>query len=196
VRERERELSDAAQRADEADPCGWSTRECAGNGGHVAGAPWWKGSRGEWYVVVQVIVILLIAAGPRTWHGWPPWAFPDGWPVTFAALALLVGGACLAAGGVVRLGKAVTPLPYPPENAVLRETGPYRVVRHPMYCGVVLSAFGWALVSRGWLTLAYVVAGFVFIVFKVRREEKWLVERFPDYAAYQRRVRKLIPFVY
>jgi protein-S-isoprenylcysteine O-methyltransferase Ste14 len=65
-----------------------------------------------------------------------------------------------------------------------------------MYCGVILAAFGWALVSRGWLTLAYAVAGFVFIVFKVRREEKWLVERFPDYPAYQSRVRKLIPFVY
>jgi protein-S-isoprenylcysteine O-methyltransferase Ste14 len=65
-----------------------------------------------------------------------------------------------------------------------------------MYSGVILAGLGWALVSRGWLTLAYVLAGFLFIVIKVRREEKWLRERFPDYATYQTRVRKLIPFVY
>ncbi|MBK8233228.1 MAG: hypothetical protein IPK72_22280 [Candidatus Eisenbacteria bacterium] len=53
-----------------------------------------------------------------------------------------------------------------------------------------------ALVRHGWLTLAYVLAGWLFIEAKVRREEAWLRERFPDYAAYQRRVRKLIPFVY
>jgi protein-S-isoprenylcysteine O-methyltransferase Ste14 len=159
-------------------------------------APWWKGSRGEWYVVVQVIVILLIAVGPRTWHGWPSCPFPNGWGVTFGGLALMTGGMCLAAGSGIRLGRALTPLPRPSEDSVLRETGPYRVVRHPMYCGVILAAFGWAMVSHGWLTLAYVGIGFLFLVFKVRREEEWLVERFPDYAAYQRRVRKLIPFVY
>jgi protein-S-isoprenylcysteine O-methyltransferase Ste14 len=65
-----------------------------------------------------------------------------------------------------------------------------------MYSGVMVAATGWALVRHGWLTLVYVLAGWVFIEVKVRREEKWLLERFPGYAAYQRRVRKLIPFVY
>jgi protein-S-isoprenylcysteine O-methyltransferase Ste14 len=65
-----------------------------------------------------------------------------------------------------------------------------------MYCGVIIAALGWVLVSRGWLTLGYVLAACVFVDVKVRREEKWLLERFPAYAAYQRRVRKLIPFVY
>lgn len=162
----------------------------------MAEAAWWKGSRGEWYVVVQIILILLIAVGPRTWGGWPNWPFPEGRLVSLAGLALLVGGACLAAGGAVKLGADLTPLPYPPARAVLHETGAYRVVRHPMYCGVILAAFGWALVSRGWLTIAYVIVGCIFLDVKVRREEKWLVERFPDYPAYQRRVRKLIPFVY
>jgi len=61
---------------------------------------------------------------------------------------------------------------------------------------LILASLGWALVTEGWLRMAYVVAGFAFLVFKVRREEAWLVERFPEYAAHQRRVRKLIPFVY
>jgi protein-S-isoprenylcysteine O-methyltransferase Ste14 len=72
----------------------------------------------------------------------------------------------------------------------------YRVVRHPMYCGAILAAFGWALLSHGWLTILYAAAAFVFIDVKVRREEKWLLERFPEYEGYQRRVRKFVPFVY
>lgn len=90
----------------------------------------------------------------------------------------------------------LTPLPYPAAKAVLHETGAYRVVHHPINCGVIIAAFGWALVNHGWLTTTYVVAGFVFLDVKVGLEEKWLVERFPAYTAYQRRGRKLIPFVY
>ena len=162
----------------------------------MAAAAWWKGTRGEWYVVVQIVLVVLIAVGPRTWNGWPSWPFPGGRLVSLAGLALLVGGAGLAVGGAAKLGATLTPLPYPAANAVLQETGVYRVVRHPMYCGVILSGFGWALLSHGWLTLGYVLAGCVFIEVKVRQEEKWLLERFPGYSAYQRRVRKLIPFVY
>ena len=57
-------------------------------------------------------------------------------------------------------------------------------------------ALGWALYVQGWLTLGYVVALFVFLDAKSRREERWLAERFPAYADYQQRVRKLIPFLY
>lgn len=159
-------------------------------------AAWWKGTRGEWYVVVQVALVVLIAVAPRTWNGWPSWPFPRGPLVFLAGLALLVGGAGLALGGALKLGRALTPLPHPAADAVLQESGAYRVVRHPMYCGVILAASGWVLLRRGWLTLGCVLAAWVFIEFKVRREEKWLLERFPGYAAYQRRVRKLIPYLY
>ena len=50
--------------------------------------------------------------------------------------------------------------------------------------------------SWGWLTLGYVFAHFVLLDVKSRREEKWLAEKFPTYAAYARRVRNLVPFLY
>lgn len=162
----------------------------------MAATAWWKGRRGEWYVVAQVLLVALIVAGPRTWNGWPGWPFPGGRWASIVGIALLVGGLGLAGAGIASLGAGLTPLPYPAEGAVLRETGVYGLVRHPMYSGVMLAATGWALVRHGWLTLVYVLAGWLFIELKVRREEKWLLGRFPGYAAYQRRVRKLIPFVY
>lgn len=158
--------------------------------------PWWRGARGEWLVVGQVVLIGLVFFGPRRVPGRPAWGFPfpQVWPVAGSVL-MAVGGALLVAG-FIRLGRGLTPLPYPKDGAELIQAGPYALVRHPMYGGGIGLALGWALYVEGWLTLGYVVALFVFLDAKSRREERWLAEKFPAYAAYQRRVRKLIPFLY
>jgi protein-S-isoprenylcysteine O-methyltransferase Ste14 len=107
---------------------------------------------------------------------------------------VLGGGLLLAAA--LRLGPGLTPLPYPRPGGALVDTGPFALVRHPMYSGGFLLALGWALVVRSWLTLGYVVLLFVFLDLKSRREERWLHEKFPAYRDYQRRVRRLVPFLY
>jgi protein-S-isoprenylcysteine O-methyltransferase Ste14 len=157
---------------------------------------WWKGSRGEWLVVVQVLLIALVFFGPRTLSALPTWSLP------FAAVCPIVGGALMIAGigflmsGLVKLGRGLTPLPYPKGDARLIETGPFGLVRHPMYSGGLVLALGWAVCVRGWLTLGYVIVLFLFLDRKSKREEAWLVEKFPTYGDYQRRVRKLVPFLY
>ena len=158
--------------------------------------PWWKGARGEWLVVGQVLLVGLVLFGPRTVAGLPAWVlpYPRAWPVAGGVL-MFAGGALLVAG-LVRLGRGLTPLPFPRDGADLIQTGPFALVRHPMYSGGLVLGVGWTLCVQGWLTLGYVVALFVFLDAKSRREERWLAEKFPAYAAYRRRVRKLIPFVY
>lgn len=162
----------------------------------VRPSSWWAGARGEWLVVVQGLLMTLVFFGPRTVFGRPAWSFPfpHVWPVVGGVL--MAAGAVLLVAGLVCLRRALTPLPYPKEGAHLIQTGPYALVRHPMYCGGMVLALGWALHVQGWLTLAYVVLLCVFLDVKSRREERWLAEKFPDYAAYQRRVCKLIPFLY
>ena len=157
-------------------------------------APWWRGARGEWYVVAQFGLFALVAFGPRTWPGWP--RIPDAFGARVASIALLAAGFLLMLAGILRLGSKITPLPLPVEAAELHTGGPYRIVRHPMYAGAILMAFGWALHARGWLTVGYAAILFAFFDLKTRREEKWLCEKFSGYAAYRKRVRKLIPFIY
>ena len=158
--------------------------------------PWWKGTHGEWFVVGQVALIVLVFFGPRNWAGWPAWVTPFTWLGSIAGGVLLAAGILLLSLAIFRLGSNLTPVPYPKDAGTLIETGPYRLVRHPMYCGGILIALGWALLVHGWLTLIYALIMLVFFDIKSRREEKWLKAKYPGYQAYQKRVRKLIPFVY
>jgi protein-S-isoprenylcysteine O-methyltransferase Ste14 len=158
--------------------------------------PWWKGTHGEWYVVVQFALFALVVLGPRTWSGWPTWTLPYTPLGSIAGAALLLVGGLLIAAGIFRLGANLTAVPYPKDKATLIETGPYQLVRHPMYSGGIFMALGWALWVHGWLTIGYAIMLFVFFEVKARREEQWLKDKFSGYTAYQKRVRKLIPFVY
>ena len=159
-------------------------------------AAWWKGRRGEWYVVAQVALFMLVAIGPRAWGGWPDWVFPDHVVVRAIGVALLLGGACLLIAGGATLGSKLTPLPQPQPGGRLLQSGAFCIVRHPMYSGGVLAAFGWAIIRQGWLTLVYAALVFVLVDVKSRREEAWLVAEYPEYATYRSRVRRFIPFVY
>jgi protein-S-isoprenylcysteine O-methyltransferase Ste14 len=161
-----------------------------------ARSPWWQGTRGEWYVVVQVALFVLVLLGPRTWHGLPAWPAALALSATVLGLALMVGGGGLMLAAFFNLGRNLTPLPYPKEDGQLVDRGAYGLVRHPIYCGGLALAFGWALAIHGPLTFGYAVLLLVFLDMKSRREECWLCAKFPGYPSYQKRVRKLIPYIY
>jgi protein-S-isoprenylcysteine O-methyltransferase Ste14 len=158
--------------------------------------PWWTGARGEWYVIVQAVLMVLLLVGPRTPSDGLGWSLPFAPQRQVAGAVLVVAGGAFFLAGLFRLGSALTPLPYPKDNAPLVQTGPFALVRHPIYCGGLILSVGIALMVSGWLTFVYVAALFVLLDVKSRQEERWLVQKFPEYRDYQRRVRKLVPFVY
>ena len=61
-----------------------------------------------------------------------------------------------------------------------------------MFCGSV----GWALVWRSWPALVAALALGPLFDAKARAEERWLRQRFPEYAGYKRRVRRFVPWIY
>jgi protein-S-isoprenylcysteine O-methyltransferase Ste14 len=147
-------------------------------------------------VIVQVVLMLLVLAGPRTLAGVGQWTLPFAPQRHVTGAILFVAGGAFFLAGLFRLGSALTPLPYPKDGAPLVQTGPFALVRHPIYSGGLIGAIGIALIVSGWLTFLYVAALFVLLDVKSRQEERWLAQKFPEYRDYQRRVRKLIPFLY
>ncbi len=157
--------------------------------------PWWRGQKGEWYVVVQFILFGLIAIAPLL-PGLPRWGTPWSILTLIIGLGLFLPGAALVLSGLINLGRNLSPLPHPKEDAQMVETGAYKIVRHPIYSGIILGAIGYALFTTSLLTLILSFILFLFFDLKSRREETQLTHKFSQYAAYQKRVKKLIPFIY
>src|SRR6188472_459490 len=101
------------------------------------------GPRGEGWVLMQGVLFVLV--GAAGWSLGPDWSGPPRLVGVAVGIALIAGGLALAGRGVVDLGSAMTPVPKPREDARLVDTGVYRVVRHPIYGGVMLVASGWAI---------------------------------------------------
>jgi protein-S-isoprenylcysteine O-methyltransferase Ste14 len=78
----------------------------------------------------------------------------------------------------------------------LIERGPYRVVRHPIYSGLLLMALGTAMLRARVSEFVFCAVMLVALWFKLRAEEQLLTRHFPEaYPRYRERVRALIPFV-
>lgn len=137
-------------------------------------------SRGGGWVVAQfalMAVIVVLGLLPGDWPGW----------LRAAGLVLLVIGIAGFAWSARTLGDSLTPYPRPPDDATLVQTGPYRLVRHPIYAAGTLVFVGAALAASIPATFAAALLPMLWW-FKAGVEERFLAERFPDYAEYRRRV--------
>ena len=109
---------------------------------------------------------------------------------------LVSAGAAAAVSGSIMQGKSLSPFPKPPAHARLIRRGPYALVRHPLYAGLIALSLGWACLWASARGAALALAQAVFLDAKARREECWLREKFPDYGEYASKVRRLIPWLY
>jgi protein-S-isoprenylcysteine O-methyltransferase Ste14 len=85
--------------------------------------------------------------------------------------------------------------PEPKATGALRENGPYRWIRHPMYTAVLLTCLALALESARLLDAVVFAVLFLNQWIKLRYEETLLLNRYDEYAAYMQRTKALIPFV-
>jgi len=151
------------------------------------------GQRGEGWVVLQFLLfVAVIGAG---FLG-PFWSGPARSVGAIAGLALIPLGVGLVTAGILGLRRQLTAYPRPVPGGRLIEDGVFGLVRHPMYGGAVIVALGWGLVMASPMAVAGAVVLGAFFDLKSRREETWLAEQFAGYAAYRRRTRRLIPWLY
>ena len=150
------------------------------------------GPRGEGWVLIQGVLLVVVAAAG--WSLGPDWSGPLRLASIVVGIVLIAAGMVLAVRGAIDLRGALTPLPRPRDGAALVETGVYSFVRHPIYGGLTLAGFGWAIGQASIVAVALAVALAVFLRVKSAREEAWLEQRFPAYAGYRARTRRLIPW--
>ena len=156
------------------------------------------GRRGEGWFAFQVVFMLAIAVA-----GWASDPSSGAGTTGAATLPVLGGFGLLASVLLLGLGSielrratAFSALPRPVETGSLVESGPYRFVRHPIYSALILGGFSIALLRISPLAAVMTVALAAILDLKRRREELWLIDRYPGYAAYRARTRALVPFLY
>lgn len=113
-----------------------------------------------------------------------------GWLAHPSTGSLLAGVAISLAGLALRAWAAG----HLAKNQQLASTGPYALVRNPLYLGTLLVAAGITVACRSWTLAALSAAVFLLVYLPViELEEQRLREIFPSYEGYAQRVHRLLP---
>jgi len=142
-------------------------------------------------VLIVIIVILLVRLGIFRHNGLntDPWRAGLG-------IILFVLGLGFAIWARVYIGRnwgGPMTQKYEPQ---LVTSGPYHLVRHPIYSGILIAGVGTAL-ALSWLWLIAVLLAGIYFVYSATVEERYLTEQFPDtYPAYRHSTKMLVPFVF
>ncbi len=111
-------------------------------------------------------------------------------------IALQAAAVALMAWARLTFGRRSFHASAEPTEGGLVTTGPYRFIRHPIYTAIVLFCFAGALarptlLSAG-LALLILAGGLI----RMLLEERLLLARYPEYADYAARTKRMVPYVF
>lgn len=121
---------------------------------------------------------------------------PDTLLFGMAGLFLIVSGLGFSAWARHHLGRYWSSMVQIKVGHRLITTGPYRIVRNPMYTGILIAFCGTAIAIGEMFAFVALLIGLVSIWVKIQSEEEILTEKFgEEYLQYKREVKALIPFL-
>lgn len=117
-------------------------------------------------------------------------------PVLLAAIGLVAAGLMLCVWARIALGGNWSGTVTLKHDHEIVRTGPYRMIRHPIYTGLLLMFLGTALARGDWRGALALVIAFAALWRKLRMEERWLGEFFGSaYAEYRAASWALVPWL-
>ncbi|HTA86515.1 MAG TPA: isoprenylcysteine carboxylmethyltransferase family protein [Silvibacterium sp.] len=147
--------------------------------------------------VVLIGVTLLFNLSPWLMSGWLTERLtPESARVVLGGAVLTVAGMLFSVWARLTLGRNWSGTVTIKQDHELIQRGPYRIVRHPIYTGMLLAMLGTAFIygiARCFLGVPIVGLGFWL---KVQIEEQFMVQQFGEqYVRYRQEVRALIPYI-
>jgi protein-S-isoprenylcysteine O-methyltransferase Ste14 len=137
--------------------------------------------------------VILIRAYPRFFRHHLYFPTP---PYRAAGVIICAAGVAIAIWARHTLGTNWSGTPTIKEGHELAERGPYRLVRHPIYTGILLAMIGTGIGSAQTKHLFIIGLAVAILWTKLRIEESLMLRQFPQtYPDYMRRTKALIPFV-
>ncbi len=160
-------------------------------GAHSGGSDFEK-SQGElsWttpvFVVTHVSMVFLSITGG--WMGWHELSLP----VSIVGFVLVLAGVVITRVARKTLAEHFSIFLKADDSHELITDGVYGRIRHPLYTAELLIQLGAPLAACTPEALIFLPIGIVLVSLRVATEEKLLGERYPEYAAYVARTRRLI----
>jgi protein-S-isoprenylcysteine O-methyltransferase Ste14 len=158
-----------------------------------AGGGSWRRFMGLRLVMIVLIVALLQSRSLRELLTDAQRQLDHSGVLGASGVALCAVGFALAFSARYHLGRNWGPPMTRRQQPELVTSGPYALIRHPIYTGLLLAMLGSAIgMNLFWLPL--LVPALVYFVYSARREEALMLELFPkEYAAYRSRTGMLLP---
>ena len=142
---------------------------------------------------VAILVVVAVLIRLRVFRGHPQQsdALRAG-----VGLALFAAGLAFAIWARLHIGRNWgTPMSRKDEPELVT-TGPYRLVRHPIYAGILTAGIGTAL-ALNWTWLIAVALAGIYFVYSATVEERFLTDELPNsYPQYKRSTKMIVPFVF
>ena len=137
------------------------------------------------YIIIQVVFIILIGiTGP---------ILPDN---LFILSGVIIGVLTMIwAVWTMRLSN-LNMIPDLKHNSRFVMSGPYKLIRHPMYASVLLVTLMLVINHLTLWRIGFWLVLFIDLYFKFSYEEKLLLTKFPEYSEYKSNTKRLVPFIY
>ncbi len=148
--------------------------------------------------VLWLVIILSVAAGLYVAFHWRVAALPRAFSWQLSGLLLFVLGLVLRWWAIITLGRFFTVDVQIAKDHHVVERGPFRVVRHPSYTGVLVAFLGFTFSLGNWAAmLVILVPIFAAFLRRMNVEEQALSYALgEEYVSYMRRTKRLVPFIY
>ncbi len=151
----------------------------------------------RWPIVLGAATIPLVLAGISFCDRQNISVFPDEGAIRWTGVVALAIGDAIRLAALRELGRQYSMFLTIQSQHQLIRTGPYRHIRHPFYLGGLLTIPGMMLALRSPLSIIVFVISAAFIATRIGREEKMLLDQFPEeYAQYRRHSWRLLPYVF
>ena len=145
-------------------------------------------------VIITGVGAIALATGVRL-----RWFYPIGgdW-VQWLGLLVMALSLLLRYGSIRWLGPMFTRFVQVLPDHKLVTNGPYSLVRHPAYTGLLVFFIGMGIALGDWLSLLFlIIIPPIGIIYRIKVEEQALLEAFgEEYRVYMRRVKGLVPFLF
>ncbi len=111
---------------------------------------------------------------------------------TLAYIVAILGVVVLILA-MLQLNKNLSPFPSPKTNSELVQSGLYKYVRHPIYTGILISSFSFAMATESGFRILISILLYILFIVKSEYEERLLTKRYREYELYKKTTGRFFP---